>query len=94
MALGKPKYSHLHISYRMSSDRLRTMSIKRPSGIIAGLTAAWAIFGLFLAVDSQLSVPPGTFYKTVGLIFGINSAYAISIAALTIMTYSTCTIIF
>ena len=45
----------------MFSASKRTMSIKRPSGIIAGLTAAWAIFGLFLAVDSQLSVPPGYF---------------------------------
>ncbi|MPZ06376.1 MAG: hypothetical protein GEU26_08170 [Nitrososphaeraceae archaeon] len=69
----------------MSSFRLRTKSIKRPSGIIAGLTAAWAIFGLFLTVDSQLSVPPGTFYKTVGLIFGINSAYAMYVGFLLFM---------
>jgi hypothetical protein len=63
----------------MSSESLRTTSIRRPSGIIAGLTAAWAIFGLFLAVDSQLNVPPGTFYKTIGIIFGVNSAYAMYI---------------
>jgi hypothetical protein len=61
------------------------MSIKRPSGIIAGLTAAWAIFGLFLAVDSQLNVPPGTFYKTIGIIFGINSAYAMYVGFLLFM---------
>jgi hypothetical protein len=69
----------------MSSESLRTISIKRPSGIIAGLTAAWAIFGLFLAVDSQLNVPPGTFYKTVGMIFGINSAYAMYVGFLLFM---------
>jgi hypothetical protein len=70
---------------KMLPPSLRTMSIKRPSGIIAGLTAAWAIFGLFLAVDSQLSVPPGTFYKTVGVVFGINSDYAMYVSFLLFM---------
>jgi len=69
----------------MLSISLKTINIKRPSGIIAGLTAAWAIFGLFLAVDSQLNVPPGTFYKTVGLIFGINSVYAMYVGFLLFM---------
>jgi hypothetical protein len=69
----------------MSSESLRTFSLKRPSGIIAGLTAAWAIFGLFLAVDSQLGVPPGTFYKTVGLIFGVDSAYAMYVGFILFM---------
>jgi hypothetical protein len=75
------------ISYiqKMLPPSLRTMSIKRPSGIIAGLTAAWAVFGLFLAVDSQLSVPPGTFYKTVGVVFGINSDYAMYVGFLLFM---------
>jgi ABC-type phosphate transport system permease subunit len=53
------------------------LHIKRPPGIIAGLTAACAIFGLFLAVDSQLGLPPGTFYKMIGLAFGIGSSYAV-----------------
>ena len=39
----------------------------------AGLTAAWAIFGLFLAIDSELGLAPGTLYKMVGLAFGIQS---------------------
>ena len=69
----------------MFSKSLRIFNIRRPSGIIAGLTAAWAIFGLFLAVDSQLNVPPGTFYKTVGLVFGINSAYAMYVGFLLFM---------
>jgi hypothetical protein len=69
----------------MLSKSLKTINIRRPSGIIAGLTAAWAIFGLFLAVDSQLNVPPGTFYKTIGIIFGINSAYAMYVGFLLFM---------
>jgi hypothetical protein len=64
---------------------MRTISIRRPSGIIAGLTAAWAIFGLFLAVDSQLGVPPGTFYKTVGIAFGVDSAYAMYVGFILFM---------
>jgi hypothetical protein len=64
---------------------LKTINIRRPSGIIAGLTGAWAIFGLFLAVDSQLNVPPGTFYKTIGIIFGINSAYSMYVGFLLFM---------
>jgi hypothetical protein len=82
--MSKYSYSHI-ISDKMFSGSLRTISIKRPSGIIAGLTAAWAIFGLFLAVDSQLNVSPGTFYKTVGLVFGINSAYAMYVGFLLFM---------
>ena len=69
----------------MSSETLRTTDIKRPSGIIAGLTAAWAIFGLFLAVDSQLNVPPGTFYKMIGIVFGVNSDYAMYVGFLLFM---------
>ena len=69
----------------MFSRPLRTISIRRPSGIIAGLTAAWAIFGLFLAVDSQLSVPPGTFYEIVGIIFGVSSTYAIYVGFILFM---------
>jgi hypothetical protein len=69
----------------MLSISLKTFNIKRPSGIIAGLTAAWAIFGLFLAVDSQLNVPPGTFYKMVGIVFGVNSAYAMYVGFLLFM---------
>jgi hypothetical protein len=70
----------------MFSKPVRTISIRRPSGIIAGLTAAWAIFGLFLAVDSQLGVPPGTFYKTVGIVFGVDSAYAMYVGFILFMT--------
>jgi hypothetical protein len=69
----------------MLSTSLKTSNIRIPSGIIAGLTAAWAIFGLFLAVDSQLNVPPGTFYKTVGIVIGVNSAYAMYVGFLLFM---------
>jgi hypothetical protein len=69
----------------MLSKSFKAITIRRPSGIIAGLTAAWAIFGLFLAVDSQLGVPPGTFYKTVGIIFGVDTAYAMYVGFLLFM---------
>jgi hypothetical protein len=69
----------------MLSTSLRTFNIRRPSGIIAGLTAAWAIFGLFLAVDSQLNIPPGTFYKTIGIVFGVDSTYAMYVGFLLFM---------
>jgi len=53
------------------------VTIRRPSGIIAGLTAAWAIFGLFLAIDSELGLQPGALYKMVGLALGIAPSYAV-----------------
>lgn len=63
----------------MISNLIQSINNRRPPGIFAGLTAAWAIFGLFLAIDSQLSVPPGTFYKILGTAFGISTAYAMYI---------------
>jgi len=59
--------------------------IKRPAGIIAGLTAAWAIFGLFLALDTELQLPPGTFFEMIGLAFGIDPSYAVYIGFLLYM---------
>jgi hypothetical protein len=53
-----------------------TTGWKRPSGLIAGLVGAWAIFGMFLAIDSDLHPPPGTFYPMIGLVFDIGSAFA------------------
>jgi uncharacterized membrane protein YagU involved in acid resistance len=52
-------------------------AFRRPSGIIAGLTSSWAIFGFILAIDSELNQPPGTFYKMIGTAFGANSSYAL-----------------
>ncbi|AIF82509.1 hypothetical protein NTE_00427 [Candidatus Nitrososphaera evergladensis SR1] len=40
------------------------------AGIAAGQAAAWAIFGLILAVDATLVTPPGTFYKMIGMALG------------------------
>jgi hypothetical protein len=57
-------------------------AFRRPSGIIAGLTAAWAIFGFFLAIDSELNLPPGTFYRMIGIAFGVDSSYAVYIGFL------------
>jgi uncharacterized membrane protein YagU involved in acid resistance len=52
-------------------------TFRRPSGIIAGLTASWAIFGFILAIDSELNLPPGTFYKMIAIAFGVDSSYAV-----------------
>jgi uncharacterized membrane protein YqgA involved in biofilm formation len=59
--------------------------IKRPSGIIAGLTAAWAIFGLFLALDHEMGLQPGALFQMVGIAFGIDSSYAVYIGFLLYM---------
>ena len=66
----------------MQSIRSVKFAFRRPSGIIAGLTAAWAIFGFILAIDSELNLPPGTFYEMIGLAFGIDSSYAVYIGFL------------
>lgn len=61
------------------------MVIKRPSGMIASLTAAWAIFGLFLALDNETGLPPGTLFQMVGIAFGVDSSYAVYIGFLLYM---------
>jgi hypothetical protein len=55
------------------------ITIKRPPGIIAGLTAAWAIFGLFLALGHEIGNEPGALFHMVGLAFGIGTSYALYI---------------
>jgi uncharacterized membrane protein YqgA involved in biofilm formation len=59
--------------------------IKRPPGIIAGLTAAWAIFGLFLALDQEMGLQPGALFQMVGIAFGIETSYAVYIGFLLYM---------
>jgi hypothetical protein len=66
----------------MQSTPSARFAFRRPSGIIAGLTAAWAIFGFILAIDSELNLPPGTFYKMIGITFGVNSLYAVYVGFL------------
>jgi uncharacterized membrane protein YqgA involved in biofilm formation len=63
----------------------RGIVIKRPPGIIAGLTAAWAIFGLFLALDQEMGLQPGALFQMVGLAFGIDTSYAVFIGFLLYM---------
>lgn len=63
----------------------RGMVIKRPPGIIAGLTAAWAIFGLFLALDQEMGLQPGALFQMVGIAFGIDTSYAVYIGFLLYM---------
>ena len=45
------------------------------SGTVSGLVAAWAIFGMILAVGAQLGLPPGTFYQIVGVSLGIDAEW-------------------
>jgi uncharacterized membrane protein YqgA involved in biofilm formation len=63
----------------------RGIVIKRPPGIIAGLTAAWAIFGLFLALDQEMGLQPGALFQMVGIAFGIDTSYAVFIGFLLYM---------
>lgn len=66
----------------MQSGHSVRFVFRRPSGIIAGLAAAWAVFGFFLAIDSELNLPPGTFYKMIGIAFGVDSSYAVYVGFL------------
>ncbi len=66
----------------MQSGHSVRFAFRRPSGMIAGLTAAWAVFGFFLAIDAELNLPPGTFYKMIGIAFGVDSSYAVYIGFL------------
>ena len=56
-----------------SSELTLLGSVK--SGAISGLIAAWAIFGMVLAISAQLGLPPGTFYQMIGMSLGINSPW-------------------
>jgi hypothetical protein len=46
-------------------------------GIAAGQAAAWAIFGLILAIDATLVTPPGTFYNMIGMALGQGPSTAV-----------------
>jgi len=63
----------------------RVIAIKRPPGIIAGLTAAWAIFGLFLALGHEIGGEPGALFQIVGLAFGVDTSYAVYVGFLLYM---------
>ena len=60
----------------MQSTRTEVAPIRDSvkSGIVAGQAAGWAIFGVFLAIDSALLTPPGTFYKVIGMALGQGPA--------------------
>jgi hypothetical protein len=56
----------------MQSIRINSATLvdSTKAGIATGQAAAWAIFGLILAVDATLVTPPGTFYKMIGMALG------------------------
>ena len=51
---------------------------KAKAGAGAGLVAGFALFSAFLAIDAQLGIPNGTFYKTVGMPLGLDGFGAIA----------------
>lgn len=48
-------------------------------GFGAGLVAGFAIFSTFFAIDQQLGLPNGTFYKTIGIPLGLEGFDAIAL---------------
>src|SRR6186997_2358460 len=64
------------------------IAIRRHPGIIAGLTAAWAIFGLFLALGVEMGGEPGALFQMVGVAFVIDTSYAVYIGFLLYMITS------
>jgi len=47
-------------------------------GIGAGLMGGFALFSSFFAIDQMLDIPPGTFYKTIGITMGVDEGLAIA----------------
>jgi hypothetical protein len=64
-------YSSMEPSQSSTKSELTLLGSVR-SGTVSGLVAAWAIFGMILAVGAQLGLPPGTFYQMVGVSLGID----------------------
>ena len=48
-------------------------------GFGAGLVAGCALFSSFLSIDQQINIPHGTFYKTIGIPFGVEGMGAVAI---------------
>lgn len=51
---------------------LKEVSVSARTGVFAGLVGGIGLFPAFLLIDTQLGVPPGTFYKMVGLAAGTD----------------------
>src|SRR5687768_345891 len=67
-------YSTMKPSQSSTKSELTLLGSVR-SGTVSGLVAAWAIFGMILAVGAQLGLPPGTFYQMVGVSLGQNAEW-------------------
>lgn len=67
-------YSTMEPSQSSTKSELTLLGSVR-SGTVSGLVAAWAIFGMILAVGAQLGLPPGTFYQMVGVSLGIDEEW-------------------
>jgi hypothetical protein len=67
-------YSTMEPSQSSTKSELTLLGSVR-SGTVSGLVAAWAIFGMILAVGAQLGLQPGTFYQMVGVSLGIDEEW-------------------
>lgn len=63
------------VSPQRTGSQIATFTSSVKTGVLAGITASWAIFGMILAVGGQLGLPPGTFYQMVGVSLGVNSEW-------------------
>ena len=61
----------------MTTEKQQTLRGKAKIGIGAGMVAGFAIFSTFFAIDQQLGLPNGTFYKTIGIPLGLSGYDAI-----------------
>ena len=52
---------------------------KAKGGAMAGIVGGMALASSFMGIDSHVGVPPGTFYKMIGLLLGLQDMDAIVI---------------
>jgi len=61
-----------------TTQTLPTKIALMKGGIGAGLMGGFALFSSFFAIDQMLDIPPGTFYKTIGITMGVDEGLAIA----------------
>jgi hypothetical protein len=62
----------------MSTQQLPSKIALMKGGLGAGLMGGFALFSSFFAIDQMLDIPPGTFYKTIGVTMGVDEGLAIA----------------
>ena len=61
-----------------TTQTLPTKIALMKGGMGAGLMGGFALFSSFFAIDQMLDIPPGTFYKTIGITMGVDEGLAIA----------------